>query len=145
MNSGISFFITLALMISGVFFGKAYTAGRELHVAKSGHDTATGRVAAPFLTIGRAAREAKPGDTVVIQAGVYREQVALPRGGTAEDARIAFVPAPGQLVVVKGSEPLTGWQRESGGVWRANVVDARFGGFNPFHRAGVNAQHCGTG
>ena len=58
MNSGISFFITLALMISGVFFGKAYTAGRELHVAKSGHDTATGSVDAPFLTIGRAAREA---------------------------------------------------------------------------------------
>jgi len=130
--------IAFVLLFSGALSG--VVDARELHVAKSGNDAAAGTAAAPFLTIGRAARDAQPGDTVVIHAGVYREQVALPRGGTSDDARISFVAAHGDAVVVKGSEPLAGWQRESGsiwerespGIWRADVDDAKFGGFNPF-------------
>ena len=54
--------------------------GRILHVAKTGNDAGAGGEDAPFLTIGRAASEARPGDTVIIHAGTYREQVILPRG-----------------------------------------------------------------
>lgn len=114
------------------FLGGVGSAVRELHVAKTGSDTNAGDAAKPFLTISRAAQEAQPGDTVVIHGGTYREKITLPRGGTAENARIVYLAAPGERVVVKGSEPLTSWHSEGGGVWRAEVPEALFGDFNPF-------------
>ena len=95
-------------------------ARRELHVTPGGNDAATGAADAPFRTIGRAAAEAGPGDTVVIHAGIYREMVTLTRGGTAEDRRITFRPAAGETAVVKGSGPVSGWQARDGGLWSAD-------------------------
>ena len=127
-----------ALLFAGPLCGKA--SARQWVVAKSGNDSAFGTAAKPFVTIGRAAQMAQPGDTVLIHAGVYREQVALPRGGTSDKARITFAAAPGEDVVVKGSEPITNWQREAGniwqrespGIWRADVPDSQFPWFYPF-------------
>ena len=70
---------------------------REIHVAKTGDDAATGGQDTPVLTIGRAAEMAHPGDIVTIHAGTYREWVRPPRGGTDEDARIVFRAALGAL------------------------------------------------
>jgi len=49
---------------------EAEVTGMELHVAKSGSDTAAGTAEAPLLTIGAAAALAQPGDTVVVHEGV---------------------------------------------------------------------------
>lgn len=103
-----------------------------LHVAVSGSDRADGTPGAPLRTIQRAARAALPGDTVLVHAGTYREWVRPVRGGVADDCRITFAAAPGEHVTITGSEAVTGWVREHGSVWRADVPNTLFGAFNPF-------------
>ncbi|WP_225755271.1 right-handed parallel beta-helix repeat-containing protein [Actinotalea sp. Marseille-Q4924] len=102
------------------------------HVAVTGSDRADGTQDAPFRTINRAARAAMPGDTVQVHEGTYREWVRPVRGGIGDDRRITFEAAPGEHVAIKGSEIVTGWVREEGTVWRADVPNTLFGDFNPF-------------
>ena len=67
----------------------------------------------PLKTIGAAAKLVKAGDTVVIHAGVYREQVAVDADGTVA-APITFRAASGERVVVTGADLLTRWRKEAG-------------------------------
>ncbi len=104
------------------------------HVATDGADTADGSAGRPFRTISRAAELARPGDTVMVHAGEYREWVRPRRGGLSGTRRVTYQAAPGEHVVIKGSERVTGWEREPGGgtVWLASVPNALFGDWNPF-------------
>ena len=104
----------------------------EIHVSVSGKDSNPGTQAAPLRTIQRAADLARPGDIVTVHKGVYRERVSPPRGGESDAKRIVFRAMPGEKVEIKGSEVLGGWTRVQGDVWKATVVNAFFGGFNPF-------------
>ncbi|WP_305787095.1 right-handed parallel beta-helix repeat-containing protein [Symbioplanes lichenis] len=103
-----------------------------LHVATSGSDDAEGTAEAPFRTINRAAAEARPGDTVVVHAGEYREWVTPRRGGLSDTRRITYTAAEGEHVVIKGSERVTSWEPDGGTVWRAVLPNALFGDFNPY-------------
>src|SRR5919202_4750841 len=103
-----------------------------LHVALTGSDAADGSDDSPFRTIGRAAELARPGDTVVVHAGEYREWVRPRRGGLSDRRRITYEAAQGEHVVIKGSERVTGWEDAGGGVWTVAVPNALFGDFNPF-------------
>lgn len=129
----------------------------ELHVAKSGSDTAAGTTEAPFLSIGAAAALAQPGDTVLVHEGVYREWVNPPRGGTAA-APITYqaaLDADGRYepVTISGAEVVTGWRPHPGSaaVWTATVPNTLFGERNPYaERIGgdwffdqVNTWHTG--
>jgi hypothetical protein len=131
--------------------------GVELHVAKSGSDTAVGTVENPLLSIGAAAALAQPGDTVVVHEGVYREWVNPPRGGTA-DAPITYqaaLDADGNFepVTISGAEVIADWRPHPGaaGVWAATVPNTLFGDHNPYtERIGgdwffdwVNTWHTG--
>lgn len=102
------------------------------HVAITGSDRADGCAERPFRTINRAAGVAQPGDTVVVHAGEYREWVKPRRGGLSDSRRITYEAAPGEHVVIKGSERVTGWEPVGGTVWRAVVGNSLFGSFNPF-------------
>jgi len=103
-----------------------------LHVATTGSDHADGSENRPFRTINRAAALAQPGDTVIVHGGEYREWVQPQRGGLSGLRRITYTAAPGEHVVIKGSEPVTGWDRVSGDVWTVAVPNSLFGSFNPF-------------
>ena len=103
-----------------------------LHVATTGSDAADGSADRPFRTIGRAAAVARAGDTVVVHAGEYREWVKPRRGGLSDRRRITYRAAEGEHVVIKGSERVTGWERDGGSVWRVELPNALFGDFNPF-------------
>jgi hypothetical protein len=105
-----------------------------LHVAMNGADTAGGSASRPLRTISRAAELARPGDTVLVHGGEYREWVRPRRGGLSGTRRITYQAAPGEHVVIKGSERVTGWEPEQGTVWRASVPNALFGDWNPFAR-----------
>jgi len=105
----------------------------EIHVAMTGSDLASGSASEPLRTINRAAGLAMPGDTVVVHEGEYREWVK-PRRGGLEGRRITYRAADREHVVIKGSERVTGWQAQGGGVWRADVPNAWFGDFNPYAR-----------
>ena len=103
-----------------------------LHVSTAGSDQSDGTADFPFRTINHAASRARPGDTVRVRGGEYREWVQPPHGGISDERRITFEAAPGEHVIIKGSERLSGWDRVSGTAWKATVPNALFGSFNPF-------------
>jgi len=117
--------IAAVLMVSEGF-------AKEIHVAKTGNDAGVGDRSGPYLTINRAASVARPGDTVVVHAGTYREWVKPNRGGTAEEQRITYRAAPGEEVIIKGSERIESWVDEEDGVWRIELPNGFFGDYNPY-------------
>jgi hypothetical protein len=85
--------------------------GAVIHVAVTGNDSHNGSAATPFRTISKAAGAAQPGDIITVHEGVYRERINPPRGGTSDEVRIVYQAAPGEKVVIKGSEQVAGWTR----------------------------------
>ena len=91
----------------------------EYVVSPTGKDTNPGTKQKPFATIQKAADTVKPGDTVRILEGHYRETVELKTSGTA-DKPIQFV-ADGK-VVIDGSDPVKGpWERHKENIWKTSV------------------------
>ena len=52
-----------------------------------------------------------PGDTITVHAGVYRERVAPPRGGTSDAKRIVYQAASGENVVITWRRRGEGWTK----------------------------------
>jgi len=105
---------------------------REIYVAKTGSDSNSGGREYPYLTIGKAAQVAQPGDTVIVGAGTYREWVVPARGGESESKRITYRASQGEKVIVKGSERITSWKHFDGGVWKVELPNSFFGDYNPY-------------
>jgi hypothetical protein len=101
-------------------------------VAKTGSDSAVGSHSRPYLTVNKAASIAQPGDIVIVGVGTYREWVKPVRGGTGENKRIIYRAAPGEKVVIKGSERITSWKRQAAGVWKVELPNSFFGDYNPY-------------
>ena len=116
----------------GVVFGSEGVWASEIHVSKSGSDSASGSSAQPFLTISQAASVAQPGDTVIVHAGTYREWVKPIHSGADNSRRIAYRAAPGEEVFVKGSERITSWKPEEDAVWKVELPNSFFGQYNPY-------------
>ncbi|MCJ7673628.1 MAG: right-handed parallel beta-helix repeat-containing protein [Sedimentisphaerales bacterium] len=123
--------LVLAVFI-GVIFGSEGISAREIHVSKGGSDSASGSHARPYLTINKAASVAQPGDTVTVHAGTYREWVKPIHGGTDDGKRITYRAAPGEEILIKGSERVTSWTHQAGGVWKAELPNSFFGEYNPY-------------
>lgn len=104
------------------------------HVSVNGSDRANGTADAPFQTINKAARVARPGDTVKVHGGTYREWVDPQFGGTSEHNRIIYEAAEGEHPVIKGSEVITGWELVKENVWKVVLPNTFFGEWNPFAR-----------
>ncbi|MFW5894256.1 MAG: NosD domain-containing protein [Verrucomicrobiota bacterium] len=104
----------------------------QIHVAQTGNDRNPGTEPLPLATISQAAAIARPGDTVVVHGGTYREWVKPRRGGTSEVDRITYCAADGERPVIKGSEKVEDWERTPEGVWKAVLPDSFFGEHNPF-------------
>jgi hypothetical protein len=123
---------SLSLALVGIFLSAQSMFARDIHVAKTGSEAGDGSLAQPCLTISRAAAVAQPGDTVLVHAGTYREWVKPARGGIAESQRIIYRAAPGEEVFIKGSERVTSWTGEAGGVWKVELPNSFFGPYNPY-------------
>jgi alpha-N-arabinofuranosidase len=104
----------------------------EYHVSTTGLDGNPGSKSQPFKTISAAAQIAKPGDTITVHEGTYRERVNPPRGGTSDDKRIVYQAAPGEKVVIKGSEVVKEWKKVENDTWKVILPNSFFGDFNPF-------------
>lgn len=102
------------------------------HVLQAAPGDGDGSLQHPFPTISQAAQRAMPGDTVQIGEGVYREWVSPRSGGLDSRRRITYCSAPGAHPVISGAELLGGWQPYQGQVWRTEVDNALFGGYNPY-------------
>lgn len=104
----------------------------EFHVATDGNDSNRGTKNAPLRTIQQAANLAQPGDVVTVHAGLYRERVNPPRGGSSDKKRIVYQAAPGQKVEIKGSEVVKGWEKVGNDTWKVTLPNSFFDNFNPF-------------
>lgn len=127
--------------------------GKVWHVSRThalASDENPGTEARPLRTINAAAQLAQPGDTVLIDGGVYRERISPARGGTAE-APITYTAMPGAMVSIRGSEVFApDWRHwgPSTAVVRGELTGLPLGteayagccdpaiceGFNPYHR-----------
>jgi hypothetical protein len=116
----------LSLLITSAGFSKEY------HVSKKGSDANTGSVTKPVKTISAAVKLAYAGDTITVHAGTYREYINPLRGGESDSKRIVYRAAPGEKVEIKGSEVITGWKKEKGGVWKVILPNSFFGNYNSF-------------
>jgi hypothetical protein len=121
-----------AASVAVIISGFSNVSAREIYVAKTGSDSASGSQADPFLTINKASSIAQSGDTVTVHSGTYREWVKPLRGGTAENSRITYHAAKGEKVFIKGSERITSWTHQDGGVWRVELPNSFFGHYNPY-------------
>lgn len=104
----------------------------EYHVAKTGSDSGLGTEQDPFLTISKAASVAVAGDTVTVHEGVYREWVKPKFKGLSNKRKIVYQAAPGEKVVIKGSERIQDWQHVDGNVWKVELPNTFFGDYNPY-------------
>ena len=87
----------------------------------------------PFRHINDAAKIARPGDTVSVAPGIYREYVNPVYAGE-EDNRITYVSEEPLGAVITGAEVLTGWKKVRGSTWTARVNNGIFASYNPYIR-----------
>ena len=85
----------------------------------------------PYRSINDAAKTAKPGDTVLVAPGVYRECVVPQNAGTAE-APIVYRSVEPLGAVITGGERVTSWEKYKGNVWVCRVKNSVFGDYNPY-------------
>lgn len=104
----------------------------EYHVAKSGNNSNSGNRDTPLLSIQAAANLAQPGDIITVHAGIYREWLKPPRGGTSNNKRIVYRAASGEKVEIKGSEIIKNWKPFVGDVWKVVIPNSFFGDYNPY-------------
>lgn len=101
------------------------------HINKNGSDYNPGTETQPFLTISRAAYIARPGDTITVHEGIYREWISPKSGGTAAQP-ITYQAAEGEEVVITGAEVITDWEKD-GDIWKTVIDNSFFGRFNPYN------------
>lgn len=95
-------------------------------VAPMGNDLAAGSTTHPLRTISAAAKRARPGDTILVKAGVYRERVAPPRSGEL-GRPILYQGERLGTVFIRGSELWRpDWKQHSGSVFCAVPDEAMF-------------------
>ena len=133
MNITIVFMLSACIAVAGCALPiTGLRANREYHVSVHGNDADAGSAESPLKTISAAAQLARPGDTITVHEGTYRERINPPRGGVSEDRRIVYQAAPGEKVEIKGSEVIKGWEPVRNGVWKVTLPNRFFGKFNPY-------------
>ncbi|MBW8003700.1 MAG: DUF1565 domain-containing protein [Planctomycetes bacterium] len=114
--------------------------GETFYVAPNGHDTNPGTLQKPWRTIQKASDSLKPGDTILIRAGTYREQVIPGRSGRNGNY-IEYRAYPGDRVTIDGRDiSLPEW--ESGLIHIEEVSYIRVVGLRIIN-AGPHENSCG--
>ena len=106
---------------------------REFHVSVNGNDHNDGSAEMPYRSLMAAVRVAGPGDVITVYQGTYRERINPVRGGLSDQNRIVYQAAPGERVVIKGSEVIKGWVKKLNDTWKVVIPNSFFGDFNPYN------------
>ena len=103
----------------------------KLYVDVNGPEIGCGTMDRPFRSIQEAARNARPGDEILVAPGVYREYVDPIYGGT-EEAPITYRSVVPLGAVITGAEPVKTWERYQDTVWVCRIKNEIFGSYNPY-------------
>ncbi len=123
----------ISLILCMLFLLSGIVQARQYHVSISrGDDKNKGSAKTPFKTISRAAKSARPGDTIIVHEGTYRERINPPRGGRSNEKRIVYMASPCAKVVIKGSEIIKDWKKVQNDTWKVTIPNSFFGDFNPY-------------
>jgi hypothetical protein len=82
--------LCLTVFLAGMAVFSGELNARTFYVAPRGSDDALGTEAFPWRTIQHACDELEPGDTAIIQEGIYNEQVYVEVEGNEEDGPITL-------------------------------------------------------
>ena len=116
-------------------------ASTTYYVATDGSDENRGTIDSPFKTIQKASDLSKPGDTILVQPGIYRERVSPPVGGTSPFLSITYKSIVPQGAIIRGSvewKPIASYPIEESVVYQSPLLDEDFtdtsaiDGPNPF-------------
>lgn len=80
-------------------------------------DAGAGDAAHPYRTLTHAMKQMKPGDVLTIAGGTYRESLIFPELSWWAAAPSVIQPVPGASVLIKGSDVVTGWIAQGGGLF----------------------------
>ena len=128
-------FIVFACVVFIMFGSTAYC--RTIVVdnqASNASDENNGSKYLPLKTIQAGAIMARAGDTILVKAGIYREEVLPLRSGTSGEKPIMYLAAPGEVVSIRASEQITTWVKQEGNLWMLELDNSFFGDFNPYRR-----------
>jgi len=95
----------------------------DYYVSPLGNDANSGLGVKPnqaFKTIQAAVNRLEAGDQCLVLGGIYRETVVFPKNGTP-GRPITLVTFKSQKVVVSGCNPISGWTKFKGSIWKANM------------------------
>lgn len=85
----------------------------------------------PFKKIQQAAEKAQAGDEVLVEPGIYREEVSPVYAGTKEKPIVYRSRVPRQAVIT-GAERFNNWEKVSADVWKLAIPNEYFGSCNPY-------------
>ena len=105
----ISFVMLLSIMIlisnlPGFAKANIYVLGTIYYVATWGSDQNDGSEDAPWQSIQHAANMAKPGDTVLVHGGIYKENITIRNSGSSSRGFITIQAFPGETPVISGKD-----------------------------------------
>lgn len=113
-------FLKSCFVITVIGFFNPFLHAAEWHVSPSGKDSAEGTAKAPFQSIARGLKAAKPGDSILLHSGVYRETITPSQSGRP-GAAITLANAPGAKPVISACDAIAGpWIAENG-IHRATI------------------------
>ncbi len=116
-RSAASFRCVPILILMGILAATPLPAS-EYFVSPQGSDDNAGTQQHPYATLQKAASVVGPGDRCYFREGTYRETLRPQRSGREGD-EITFAAWQDEKVVLRGTEPITRWKAEAGGVYSA--------------------------
>lgn len=97
--------------------------GNKIYVsAESGDDRGLGTKGSPFKTIDRARKVYNTGDTIVLQSGVYHNNLVFWEVDQTEDTPYVIKGEEGANVTISSYDPITSeWEEYSDNIFRTNI------------------------
>ncbi|QZT36674.1 hypothetical protein K5X82_15695 [Halosquirtibacter xylanolyticus] len=106
----------------GVLLLSNTLSAKNVYVSKEGKDNNPGSIQKPMLTVAKAIKRLKGGDTCFIAEGVYHRPINLNHLSFHGQKPLVISSMPGQKVVFDGTMPVEGkWQKVKGNTYRLKV------------------------
>ena len=117
--------VLMLLLATALSTGTAAAAVRYVDPAHAAAaDAGDGAPERPYKSLGHAMKQLQPGDTLNLAAGTYRESLLLPARNWSGGSTVIQAASSAE-VWIKGSDVVTGWERQANGVhvkrpWKVN-------------------------